>query len=86
MTRQRGQWFPTRFGAQATATYHPAYVFRLNGEAREATIEALAADLRSARLRLEEARTDPPADFGAHIKSEVVKYAKIVKQVGLKAE
>ena len=27
-----------------------------------------------------------PAEFGAHIKAEVVKYAKLVKQVGLKAE
>ena len=27
-----------------------------------------------------------PGEFGAHIKAEVVKYAKLVKQVGLKAE
>ena len=27
-----------------------------------------------------------PGDFGAHVKAEVVKYARLVKQVGLKAE
>jgi DNA polymerase len=55
MTRQRGQWFPTRFGAQALATYHPAYIFRLTGEAREAATTALEADLRLAKERLKEA-------------------------------
>ena len=27
-----------------------------------------------------------PGEFGAHIKSEVTKYAKLVKQIGLKPE
>ena len=27
-----------------------------------------------------------PGDFSAHVKAEVVKYAKLVKQVGLKSE
>jgi DNA polymerase len=53
MTRQRGQWFPTRFSAEAIATYHPAYVFRLSGDARAAATAALEADLRLARERLE---------------------------------
>src|SRR5437870_10952087 len=30
MQRQRGHWFPGHFGAEATATYHPAYLFRLD--------------------------------------------------------
>jgi len=29
---------------------------------------------------------NPPAEFGAHIRAEVVKYARIVKEIGLKAE
>jgi uracil-DNA glycosylase len=53
MTRQRGQWFPTRFGAEAIATYHPAYLFRLTGEDRDAAIASVEADLRAARERLE---------------------------------
>jgi uracil-DNA glycosylase family 4 len=52
MTRQRGQWLPTRFGADALATYHPAYLFRLQGEARDAAMAALEADLQAARERL----------------------------------
>jgi tripartite-type tricarboxylate transporter receptor subunit TctC len=27
-----------------------------------------------------------PAEFGAHIRSEIAKYSKLVKQIGLKAE
>lgn len=54
MTRQRGQWLPTRFGAEALATYHPAYLFRLQGEARESALAALEADLRAARARVAE--------------------------------
>ena len=27
-----------------------------------------------------------PAEFGAHIKSEIDKYGKLVKQIGLRAE
>jgi len=52
MNRQRGQWLPTRFGAEALATYHPAYLFRLQGDARDAALAALEADLRAARERL----------------------------------
>jgi uracil-DNA glycosylase family 4 len=55
MTRQRGQWFPTRFGADALATYHPAYLFRLTGEARDAAVAAMEADLRLARSHIQEA-------------------------------
>jgi DNA polymerase len=57
MQRQRGQWFPDRFGADAMATYHPAYLFRLDGEARAAATAALEADLTAARERLSFART-----------------------------
>lgn len=52
MTRQRGQWLPTRFGIDALATYHPAYLFRLQGDARAEALAALEADLRSAGERL----------------------------------
>jgi DNA polymerase len=52
MTRQRGQWLPTRFDADALATYHPAYLFRLDGAARETAMAALEADLHTARERL----------------------------------
>ena len=74
------QWY----GMLAPAKTPPVIVGRLNKEiARILHLpdvkEKLAADGA-------DAVGSPPADFGAHIKSEVVKYAKIVKQVGLKAE
>jgi tripartite-type tricarboxylate transporter receptor subunit TctC len=74
------QWY----GMLAPAKTPPALVARLNKEiARVLHLpdvkDKLAADGA-------DAVGSPPAAFGAHIKSEVVKYAKIVKQVGLKAE
>ncbi len=55
MQRGRGQWHSTRFNAAARATYHPAYLFRLTGDARAAAVSALEADLAAARARLSEA-------------------------------
>jgi DNA polymerase len=54
LQRQRGQWLPGPFGAETMATFHPAYLFRLEGEARDAATAALDADLRAVRARLAE--------------------------------
>jgi uracil-DNA glycosylase family 4 len=54
LQRQRGQWLPGPFGTAAMATFHPAYLFRLEGEARDAATAALDADLRAVRARLDE--------------------------------
>lgn len=32
ITRDRGQWFDTKYGIPAMATYHPAYLLRLTGK------------------------------------------------------
>ena len=32
ITRDRGQWFATKYGIDAIATYHPAYLLRLTGK------------------------------------------------------
>lgn len=32
ITRDRGKWFDTKYGVPAIATYHPAYLLRLNGK------------------------------------------------------
>ena len=74
------QWY----GMLAPAKTPPAIVGRLNKEiARVLHLpdvkEKLAADGA-------DAVGSPAAEFGAHVKSEVAKYAKIVKQVGLKPE
>jgi DNA polymerase len=62
MQRQRGHWFPLPSGASGSATYHPAYVFRLDGATRDEATAALAADLRAARRRLDEAETAGSTD------------------------
>jgi DNA polymerase len=54
LTRQRGQWLPGPFGAAAMATFHPAYLFRLEGEARDVATAALETDLCTVRARLKE--------------------------------
>jgi len=74
------QWY----GMLAPAKTPPAIVTRLNKEiARLLHLpdvkEKLAADGA-------DAVGNSPGEFGAHIKAEVVKYSKLVKQVGLKAE
>ena len=32
ITKDRGQWFTTKYGIPAIATYHPAYLLRLVGK------------------------------------------------------
>lgn len=54
MLRQRGQWVTLPSGAQATATYHPAYLYRLSGTALDDASLALENDLRAARQRLDQ--------------------------------
>src|SRR5438876_532638 len=58
MQRQRGQWLEGPGGAAALATYHPAYLFRLDGEARAEATAALEVDLRTAGARLAEGASE----------------------------
>jgi len=48
LSQERGQWFPGPAGAQTMATYHPAYVLRLEGDAQEAVHLVVLHDLREA--------------------------------------
>jgi DNA polymerase len=49
LTQQRGQWFPGPAGARATATFHPAYILRLEDQdARDAVELVVIHDLREA--------------------------------------
>jgi DNA polymerase len=58
LTQQRGQWFPGPAGAQAIATFHPAYLLRLDDQdSRDAVELVVIHDIReAARLAAE-----PPA-------------------------
>jgi DNA polymerase len=49
LTQQRGQWFPGPAGAHVMATFHPAYILRLEDyDAREAVELVVIHDLREA--------------------------------------
>lgn len=52
MTRDRGQWLRATNGTPTIATYNPAYVLRLEDNARERAEAEVAADLASVRDRL----------------------------------
>jgi DNA polymerase len=48
LSQERGQWFPGPAGARAMATFHPAYILRLEGEAQETVRLVVGHDLREA--------------------------------------
>ena len=50
MTRDHGHFFPGPYGSRGMATYHPAYLLRLQGEAREKVLRQVRADLRKLAL------------------------------------
>ena len=52
MTRDRGRWLAAADGTPTLATYNPAYVLRLEDEARERAEREVATDLDSVRCRL----------------------------------
>ena len=49
----RGTWHDTIVDIPALATYHPAYLIRLEGEPFDRTWEIVVGDLRTVRQRLE---------------------------------
>ena len=57
MGANRGAWFETAVGPPALATYHPAYILRLEGPDFDRTRAVVVADLVTARGALEQ----PPA-------------------------
>src|SRR5579871_6621879 len=59
MTQERGQWFEARFTRYAMASWHPAYILRLEGEAYEAARRTLVADIAAARQKVIEAKREP---------------------------
>src|SRR5206468_3931714 len=46
LSQERGQWFPGPAGSRAMATFHPAYVLRLEGEAQDTVRLVVLHDLR----------------------------------------
>jgi len=54
LTRQRGEWVRGPLGTAAIATFHPAYVLRLQGPAKDEALAALREDLEKVVERLGE--------------------------------
>jgi DNA polymerase len=52
MTRDRGQWLRAANGTPTLATYNPAYILRLEDDARDRAEAEVAADLAKVRDRL----------------------------------
>jgi tripartite-type tricarboxylate transporter receptor subunit TctC len=74
------QWY----GMIAPAKTPPAIISRLSQEISRLLHQPDVKDKLAADGA--DAVGNTPEEFGAHIKAEVAKYAKLVKQVGLKAE
>ena len=73
-----------RYGIIAPAQTPPAIVAKLNAALRE----ALGTDDVKSRVEAEGAETAPgsPQDYAADIASEVAKWGKVIRQLGLKAD
>ncbi len=58
MTQERGQWFESKFVRYAMASWHPAYILRLQGEAYDAARASLVSDIAAARQKVIEAKKE----------------------------
>ena len=56
ITRERGHFYETHYGAVAMATWHPSYVIRQQGAAYEQTRAQLVGDIDAARKKVIELR------------------------------
>ncbi|MBI3909929.1 MAG: uracil-DNA glycosylase [Armatimonadetes bacterium] len=63
LSRECGQWRPGPFGSVIAATYHPAYLLRLEGEAYQRALAEFRADLQAALATAAGAAAVPKA-FG----------------------
>ena len=60
MTQERGKFFESKYVRYAIAGLHPAYILRQEGEAYDAARAMLVQDVEAARLKVIEARKEPP--------------------------
>lgn len=60
ITRDRGQWFATKHGVPAIATYHPAYLLRLTGKDLTKAKWEVYYDLKAAVEKCGELAPDYP--------------------------
>lgn len=60
MTQERGRFFDTKYARYAIAGLHPAYILRQQGEAYDEARATLVQDIEAARLKVIEAKKEPP--------------------------
>jgi DNA polymerase len=58
ITQERGGWYESKYAPHAMASWHPAYILRLEGEAYDRAKEELTNDVEAARKRVIQARKD----------------------------
>lgn len=59
MTSERGVWYESKYARHTMASWHPAYILRLEGEAYEAARRELVRDIEEARKRVILAKKEP---------------------------
>jgi DNA polymerase len=58
--QDRGKFFETKYARYAVAGLHPAYILRQQGEAYDEARASLVKDIEAARLKVIEAKKEPP--------------------------
>ena len=60
MSQERGQWYESKYARHTMASWHPAYILRMEGEAYSNAKNDLINDIEQARKRVILARKEPP--------------------------
>lgn len=60
MMQERGKFFESKYARYAIAGLHPAYILRQQGEAYDEARRLLIQDIEAARLKVIEAKREPP--------------------------
>jgi DNA polymerase len=59
ITSERGRWSESPYCRAIMATFHPAYILRLNGQAQDHAYDLLVADIAAARRKVIELKNQP---------------------------
>ena len=74
ITRDRGQWFMTKYGVEAIATYHPAYLLRQTGKALVKAKWEVYYDLQAAVAKA--LQLAPESSFKSEVPDLLTEFSK----------
>lgn len=60
ITQERGQWYASKYAPHAIASWHPAYILRLEGDAYATAKQQLINDIEAARKQVVLVRKQTP--------------------------